>query len=579
VITLPDVVRERDAPDLPDVVPQRDGSDASDASDASLDVSLDSTGPGPDAGAGTWGAPCGLFDDNAGFMNGLAFAKSGPLLAGAGYHQVKIWRTDLKKEIRNLAFSFGSTPNIWGAAWSPDGSKLATGATDGTFVWDTTTWTSGPDLGQQGAVQYSADGKILALGERPPFPNSGSVTLIGGPGGSWLAENAPVRVMRFSPDSMLLATTGSDSGSPPPAVKMWRLSDHALLWAAPGGSGAVYDFQFTPDGATLILGTQSNVRRLRVSDGADMGSIAQPGTAISSDTSLFANSTGVWRTSDGSFLGTHGLAGTPTAFAPDNMMLASIDQSRVGLACAGSSGGGGDGGPSDAPPAPGGVGPDLARPANGENTGGAHRAIALTPAFVWRPVTGATSYELEVDDSCPVHGYRACDFPSPEIHQTGVVTTSYQTPTALAVSTAPPVGRRYFWRVRAMTPSGPTEWSTVRHVNVGRANFDLNGDGYADTFVQNKIYLGGATMDGTSDATAPDAIVQIVGDVNGDGFADWTSASGTFFGGSPLDVTADLPITGGAAGDLNADGYADLVGSDPTYYNGSISGDDGRAWI
>lgn len=255
-------------------------------------------------------------------------------------------------------------------------------------------------------------------------------------------------------------------------------------------------------------------------------------------------------------------------------------------------------------------------PQFGAYTGSVFATTALRPTFRWALASGGTSYDLQVDDSCPVTGFESCAFPSPEATGTSIVGTTWQPPTALPVSLAAPVGRRYFWRLRACNGAGCSGWSGVRYVNVGRQQADVNGDGYADRIVGAQRQDNGATDEGnvfiyfgkptwtipssvsSADTTIDNpqnqvngrfgSTVAAVGDVDGDGFSDLAvgapfqddpeadegsaylylgRATWTTFVGS-ADVTIDNPqdqpcgnlggsICGGS--DVNGDGYADLV--------------------
>jgi hypothetical protein len=253
--------------------------------------------------------------------------------------------------------------------------------------------------------------------------------------------------------------------------------------------------------------------------------------------------------------------------------------------------------PSFAVPAP-------LRPWNGEMTGSAHATSPLRPRFQWKAVAASTSYELQVDDSCPITGFAACTFLSPEIDVRGLKSTSYTPGRNLVVSGTQPMGRRYFWRVRACDAVACSPWSSIRYVDVGRMSQDLNGDGYADVVVgadargvgQGRllVYFGGTgglapsadltltspqVNDGFAYAAAP------AGDLNADGYPDllvgaYVDGAGgahagrtyIYLGGQSLTTTPGLTLTGKAgdyfgiavssAGDVNGDGYADfLVGA------------------
>lgn len=233
------------------------------------------------------------------------------------------------------------------------------------------------------------------------------------------------------------------------------------------------------------------------------------------------------------------------------------------------------------------------------------------PTFRWEAVMGATSYDLQVDDTCTTPGFAACAFPSPELAATPTGTV-YTAAVDLSVSTAVPVGRRYYWRVRACNMVGCSGWTPVRYLDVGRQSNDFNGDGYADFIIGASDQSNGTTDIGkafvyhgsstgvaatptltlANPLTAPNgefgAAVASAGDVNGDGFADAIVGAynndddigstnegkayvyyGSFTGLTVTpSVTMDNPLDysngffGSAvqsAGDVNGDGYADVV--------------------
>ena len=195
------------------------------------------------------------------------------------------------------------------------------------------------------------------------------------------------------------------------------------------------------------------------------------------------------------------------------------------------------------------AGPSLPAPAlrfpwNGHTTGSIHAPDrALRPTFEWEAVDGATRYELEVTDECDTETFPSCAFATPTLQDT-VTEPRFSVATPLEVATSAPVGRRYFWRVRACDEVVCSPFSTVRYVDVGRLGNDFNGDGYSD------VVVGASRMhDRTGQA------ILFVG-----------SPSGLVGPGTPVEPFGFTLETGSwygtavaAAGDVDADGYADAV--------------------
>ncbi|HJK89756.1 MAG TPA: FG-GAP-like repeat-containing protein [Polyangiaceae bacterium LLY-WYZ-15_(1-7)] len=249
--------------------------------------------------------------------------------------------------------------------------------------------------------------------------------------------------------------------------------------------------------------------------------------------------------------------------------------------------------PSDAGPLP--DAPTLRWPWNGYRTGSLHAAAdaplrvhPLRPRFRWEPQDDAASFELQVEDSCG-RDFRSCDFESPEATVT-TTTTDVTLEEALPVSTEPPVGRRYHWRVRACRTDGLCgAWSEVRYLDVGRTTNDFDGDGYADLVVMRDgvgIHVYPGSVDGppsvpsvTRDETWFSADGR--GDVNGDGFDDLLAHVDGIYEGTARDVGEQQLLLGSAdglsiveeerfsfpgrdgveaaLGDVNADGFSDVL--------------------
>lgn len=193
--------------------------------------------------------------------------------------------------------------------------------------------------------------------------------------------------------------------------------------------------------------------------------------------------------------------------------------------------------------------------------------------------------------------------------------TSYQPEAPLSVSMTPPVGRRYFWRVRACAVGQCSDFSRTWWINLGRSVKDFNGDGYADIAVGTSpgegmaepdpvyVFFGGpahrqhATLAENALHTGFGSSLSPAGDFNGDGFADLLigapgSLSGAgivylYFGGPgnafetkryvTLIPSAGVGSALAAAGDVDGDGYSDVLvgipqaGKTYLYFGGSQS--------
>ena len=289
--------------------------------------------------------------------------------------------------------------------------------------------------------------------------------------------------------------------------------------------------------------------------------------------------------------------------------------------------------------------PILRFPPLGHQLGSAHAPPSSggsprQPKVMWEPVSGATRYNVQFDASCTD---RNCDFSSPEadLFVTGAAAPTggaleHRLASPLPVRMTPPVGERYYWRVRACTEIGCGPFGEIRYVDVGRSPSDLNGDGYSDLAVGARfddqpendegavhIYYGNSA--GTFAAAADLVIdnpdneenghfgyrVTARGDLNGDGFCDLVASATdqdatmadegavfVFLGGAtgpnaeaPLVFRATTSMLEGrfgtgisTAGDFNGDGFADLcIGSvgraTVSFYAGSPSGPSPTAGI
>ncbi|MBI5502389.1 MAG: FG-GAP repeat protein [Deltaproteobacteria bacterium] len=275
------------------------------------------------------------------------------------------------------------------------------------------------------------------------------------------------------------------------------------------------------------------------------------------------------------------------------------------------------------PPAP----PQPLSPWNGALTGTLRAPANLRPTFRWAPPAsggcGTATYEIQVDDSCTTPSFAGCDLSSPTASGTGLAVTSWTPTSELPVANLPPVGRRYYWHVRACDgAAGCSAWSAVRYLDVGRAPSDFDGDGYSDLAVGAPSYddidnpnLGIVYIYQASSSGLPTTHTRQLlpgmqpnlafgraladGDLNADGFADlvvgapgydgaatdeggviifWGAATGLSIPRSVV-LLPDRAAAGAAfgtavavMGDVNSDGYADLAVGSPSETVGAFAG-------
>ena len=133
-----------------------------------------------------------------------------------------------------------------------------------------------------------------------------------------------------------------------------------------------------------------------------------------------------------------------------------------------------------------------------------------------------------------------------------ITTNRVSLPNSLPVSTVKPVGRRYYWRVRACDTGGAcSPWSKPRYLDVGRERKDLNGDGYAD------LVVAAPAQDSDDEPNYPGAVAVFEGRAEGFSTLPTIWLIGPYLTAFPhlQEFGASLDVVG----DLNADGYSDLV--------------------
>lgn len=277
-------------------------------------------------------------------IDGLAISEDGRILALLHRGEtVKVWNLETGTLLYDLPVQGGEAGALF---LSPNGRYLAVWVWDGSGgsiisayrVEDGARLQSTAWEGERPSLRFSPEGETLALGVPEAGWPAQSIHLFRTRDGAPLAtiaddEALHIAAAAFSPDGQTLAT-----GALPRLIRIWRVSDGALLRSIEAHLDEVVSLAFSPDGVYLASKSWSfdpNTYIWRVSDGTLAHTLDEENwdptrVFFSPDGKLVAliavEGVKIWRTDNWAFLGVAPATGgfedlAGYTFSPDGKYL------------------------------------------------------------------------------------------------------------------------------------------------------------------------------------------------------------------------------------------------------------------
>jgi WD40 repeat protein/DNA-binding SARP family transcriptional activator/tRNA A-37 threonylcarbamoyl transferase component Bud32 len=213
-------------------------------------------------------------------VTGAAFNPDGTRIATSSADKTaKMWDAATGK----LLFTLMTNETVWDAVFSPDGKRLATSGFTEVILWDAATGqkqftlsgkspgaATGFDIGV-GRIRFSPDGTRLAVANMDGVPKvwdlSTRTEVF-----SLTGHKQICKAIAYSPDGKLLAT-GSDDG----IVKLWDAQTGKELLTLTGHKPLVRGVAFSPDGTRLVSVDEGAVLKVwQVATGQELLKLDNP---------------------------------------------------------------------------------------------------------------------------------------------------------------------------------------------------------------------------------------------------------------------------------------------------------------
>ncbi|MCB9315468.1 MAG: caspase family protein [Lewinellaceae bacterium] len=210
------------------------------------------------------------FSGHSDYVSTVAFSPDGrTVLTGSADKMVKLWNLN-GQELRTLQ---GYTFNVNAVSFSPDGKQILTGSTDGiTRLWDLAVPTMQPFSGHTGAVHavaFSPDGARILSGSADSTARLWD--LKGNVIQTFAGHTMDVRAVAFSPEGKQVLT-GSYDGT----AKLWDLSGSVAKTYSLNQK--IESVAFSPDGQQILTSNRSGPphARLQTINGQEITTFAHP---------------------------------------------------------------------------------------------------------------------------------------------------------------------------------------------------------------------------------------------------------------------------------------------------------------
>jgi WD40 repeat protein len=197
------------------------------------------------------------FAGRPGRVEAVAFSPDGTrVLTGSTDGTAWLWDGATSKLVATLA---GHTSYLHAAAFSPDGARVLTGSEDSTArLWDAATGKAVAVLaghtGPVGAVAFSPDGTQVLTSEGYWVRLWDVAT---GKAVATLEKTGPVAAVAFSPDGTRVLTGSGDI-----MARLWDAASGKVVASLAGHTDSVTAVAFSPDGTRVLTGSQDNTARL-----------------------------------------------------------------------------------------------------------------------------------------------------------------------------------------------------------------------------------------------------------------------------------------------------------------------------